>query len=226
MDESIFFLINRYWVSPKLDMLMAIASSYDFWIPIIWAIALVCLWRGGAKLRLWLASLVLTLCIVSTITDSLKKFVHRPRPFQALAGVRRVDLDRHTKPRILAIDKPLEITFSPAPKLTPDDRTGRSFPSGHTTNNFAVATILILAYRRIGWCYVPVAALVAYSRIYVGAHWPSDVIVSSIYGIGLGLLCAALSDALWNYVGPRWFPNVWEQVPTLYARCHPTTVSE
>ena len=61
---------------------------------------------------------------------------------------------------------------------------GKSFPSSHTVTLFAAA--LVIAHFRRGWGALAfgLAALVGYSRIYFGAHWPSDVVPS----IGLGLL--------------------------------------
>jgi undecaprenyl-diphosphatase len=66
------------------------------------------------------------------------------------------------------------------------------FISGHATNTFAVITFIFLAlgsknkkYRFLLFIY---PALIAYSRIYLGVHYPSDVIVGGIYGVTLGLL--------------------------------------
>jgi undecaprenyl-diphosphatase len=67
-----------------------------------------------------------------------------------------------------------------------------SYPSGHTTTSFALAFLVALATwhkdRRIGLAFLAWAALVGYSRIYRGVHWPSDV----IGGVFAGLLSAAL----------------------------------
>lgn len=51
-------------------------------------------------------------------------------------------------------------------------------------NMFALATVIALFHRRWGMVMYVIAALVAYSRIYVGAHWPSDIPPS----IGMGIL--------------------------------------
>jgi membrane-associated phospholipid phosphatase len=64
-----------------------------------------------------------------------------------------------------------------------------SFPSGHSMVAFALAEVYGDAYGRY-WTY-PLAAVVGYSRIYLGAHWPSDVVAGALVGAGLGHICVA-----------------------------------
>ena len=191
VDEQVFRLINQQWTSPALDRLMAAASSFDLWWPFLALAVALSAWRGGARARWFLVTLGLLLAIGETLIDNpLKHAVHRLRPWQAMAGVRRVDLARQTRPRLLALFQPAEVTFTATP-VTPgadDPHPGRSFPSSHVVNNFCAAAALTLFYRRRGaWSFLP-AALVAYSRIYVGAHWPSDVLISMGLAVGLALL--------------------------------------
>ena len=63
-----------------------------------------------------------------------------------------------------------------------------SFPSGHTLSSVIGATILTDADRRFGWVAVPLAALIAFSRLYLYVHFPSDVLGAAILGIVLGRL--------------------------------------
>ena len=60
--------------------------------------------------------------------------------------------------------------------------TTASFPSGHATSAFAAAVALALLVPRAGWWALPLAALVAYSRVYLGVHYWSDVIAGAIVG--------------------------------------------
>lgn len=66
--------------------------------------------------------------------------------------------------------------------------TNYSFPSGHSANAFALAMTLYFYDKRIGIPALIFAAIIGISRIFVGAHWPSDVIVGAALGIGAGYL--------------------------------------
>ena len=57
-----------------------------------------------------------------------------------------------------------------------------SFPSGHATTAFAAAVALTLLVPRAGWWALPLAAVVAYSRVYLGVHYWSDIIAGALLG--------------------------------------------
>ncbi len=194
MDQRFFFLINRDWTHPTLDRIMAAASSLDLWLPLLIVLMVLVAWRGRARARGFLLCLALTLAINDVlIGDALKHLVQRPRPFQSTPGVRQVDLDHHARPRFLALFHPLDVKVSSGASVAAiPPGAGRSFPSNHTTNNFCAATLLTLFYRRRGAWYFLAAALVGWSRVYVGAHWPSDVLASALLASGWVLAAAAL----------------------------------
>ena len=95
------------------------------------------------------------------------------------------------------------------------NRGGPSFPSGHTTDNTVIALCCTLFYRRRGWLYWIVAAAVGYSRVYLGAHWPSDGIATVFLAGGETLIIIAALESLWRLIGPRQFPNVFQKHPSL-----------
>ena len=63
-----------------------------------------------------------------------------------------------------------------------------SFPSGHTIASFEAATALLLHNRKLGIPAMVLAALVAFSRLYLYVHYPTDVIASILLGVGLAFL--------------------------------------
>jgi undecaprenyl-diphosphatase len=212
MDQEAFYLINHYWAHPALDTVMAVASSWDFWWPFMVAGGLAILAFGGFRARMMLLAVGLSIGITDAlVVDSLKDLVKRPRPHEELMGARTLDLAK-AKPRVLALGKPLKEEYS-HPGIRPPH--GNSFPSGHASNNFAMATVVALFYRRWGWLAFLPAALVAYSRIYVGSHWPVDVLVSCFLGAGIALFVVAALDGLWRKCGGRWFRRCHVERPSL-----------
>lgn len=217
MDKTLLLLINRHWTSPALDSLMATITNFSVWMPVLVAAGLLLLWKGGIRERSFLIVAVLSVGLTDGLfTQFTKKWVHRPRPHEALAGVRQVSL-RRTHPAFVAVVQPPRVEYSPAPQeQAPAD--GRSFPSGHATNNAVIATTAVLFFRRWGWLYAVPAALVAYSRVYCGSHWPSDVIASAALGVLFAWLLARLYARLYQRLGPRWFPDWYRRHPDLIPR--------
>jgi undecaprenyl-diphosphatase len=214
MDEKLLFLINRDWASPGLDRVMALASSFDVWFPIISILVLVLWIRGSFQMR----AFILTAGLIVGINDgivsrTLKRMVDRPRPHQSHNDVRVVDFQKAT-PRLLAVGMPMKIEMS---RATLDDVEGRSFPSSHTTNTWSVAIAGLAFFGLRAWWLAGIAVLVSMSRIYVGSHWPSDVFVSIFIGCGSTLLLLALLKVMWERLGGRVLPRVHAKHPQLFA---------
>ncbi len=66
--------------------------------------------------------------------------------------------------------------------------TDYSFPSGHTLSSVIGATILTKTDRRFGYAAIPLAALIAFSRLYLYVHFPSDVLAAAVLGVVIGAL--------------------------------------
>ncbi len=78
-----------------------------------------------------------------------------------------------------------------------------SFPSGHTLASFEAATVLLLRKRSVGIPAMVFAVLVAFSRLYLYVHYPTDVLAGALLGAGLGLLACRLTDAAWARGGKQ-----------------------
>lgn len=88
----------------------------------------------------------------------------------------------------------------PEPKALVHVPHSSSFPSGHAASSFACATVLVLAAPRLAAPLSVLAAAIAFSRVYVGVHYPLDVLAGAAVGVLLGLAC---SKALRRLGGAR-----------------------
>ena len=75
-----------------------------------------------------------------------------------------------------------------------------SFPSGHTIASFEAAMVLLLRNRRFGIAALAVAILIAFSRLYLYVHYPTDVLASIVLGTGIGLLAVFVTNRSCAYL--------------------------
>jgi undecaprenyl-diphosphatase len=210
MDQAIFHLINESWTNPALDLFMAAISSSEIWKPLLALTGLIVVIFGGFKARACIFSILLSLLVAEQFTSLLKNAFDRHRPKQVQV-VRMVEMQK-TRPNFLSLFKRPTIRYSDE---SDRNNSGPSFPSGHMSNNTAIAICLTLFYRRRGALYWILTAAIGYSRIYLGAHWPSDIFATFFLATGETLLVIAVLELLWRGFAPRIAPAVSERHPSL-----------
>ena len=188
---------------------MAAVSDSEIWRPLFVAVGISALLFGGFKARAFVICLAFSLLIGSFVTSTLKSAVDRRRPKQ-VESVRMVQLQK-ARPKFLTLSQKPTIRFSDSSDRS---RSGPSFPSGHVATNTIIAVFCTMFYRR-GWLYWFVTALVGYSRIYLGAHWPSDVIATVFLGICESLFLLAVFQWIWKILGRKWTPQLFARHPSL-----------
>lgn len=196
-DLQLLQQINHGWSHPVLDWLMPAISAVNAWIPLFAVVVVLVFWRGGRNGRIMLLCAGLAIGIGDgVVSNVLKKAVGRVRPRDAVEGL---------VVRDLAPGRPDFVRLFKAPEQSPSkprkETRGKSFPSSHTVNMFALATVIALFHRRWGAFMYGVALLVAFSRVYVAAHWPSDIPPS----IAIGLLVGWGTVLLVRPLAERWF---------------------
>ena len=189
---------------------MAALSNVEIWRPFLIVVALCLVIWGGFKGRAFILCMLVALLISEHVTNLLKTAIDRHRPKQ-VQSVRMVVLQK-ARPEFLTLFKRPEIRYSDE---TDRHRSGPSFPSGHMTNNTVIAMGCTLFYRRRGAPYWILAAAIGYSRIYLGAHWPSDVVATLFLAAGETLLLLGAFELLWRWAGEKWMPNIYERHPSL-----------
>jgi undecaprenyl-diphosphatase len=84
----------------------------------------------------------------------------------------------------------------PLPESLVETPATYSFPSGHATVSFACATVLALAVPRLAVPLYALAVLISFSRVYVGVHFPLDVLAGAVLGIAIAIALRTLAGAL------------------------------
>lgn len=199
LDLALFRVVNSGLKNPFFDWVLPWFSANVLFLPALLVLAIGLVRWGGTRGRLLLFFLLLTFVLGDpVIVNSLKKLISRPRPFAAVP-------DLH---------------------LMVGRGSSGSMPSAHAANWCAGALVAAVFYRRSLAFMLPLAMLVCLSRVYVGAHYPSDVLGGALLGTSYAALVLWGSQALWQSLGRRWFPLWWNELPSLINPAQPAKPGE
>lgn len=162
MDKSVFLFFNAYLIHPTLDILMPMFTKFSFWVIPGLLVAALFVMRERKKALLVLGLGALAVVMSDLISNQvIKVLVARPRPCH---------------PEF----------FVEGGRFLLGTRRSFSFPSSHSMNMFSAAMLLFCFYPRRWYCFFPFAAMIAYTRVYCGVHYPADVLAGAVFGCFLG----------------------------------------
>lgn len=198
LDIALLRLINHSLANRVFDVIMPYLSGKTILVPLI-LLAVVALWiRGGRRGRMMVVMSALSVLVVNEfVCAPIKAAIQRPRPALTIPDVRLPD----TEPG--------------SPK--PTSSIG-SMPSAHSASMAALAAVAFVYFRKSWRLTVPLALSVGFSRVYLGVHYPSDVLAGLVAGAVTGWLFLLFLDLLWRWAGGSWFPLWWERLPSLRLR--------
>lgn len=189
-NVMLFYFINLGMENPFFNFLMPLIT--DFGSFIAWGIICVLLFIfGGEKGRKVSIIGLLALVLANIVVYELKYLVAEPRPFLVLSNVHQLISESEIY----------------------------SFPSGHAASSFSVAAVIGLKYkfnikgRDYSWLYPLIAfsILIGFSRIYIGVHYPLDVVFGAIVGIVSAAIALQLGDN--NFVDRIAGLPLWDKLP-------------
>ncbi|MBI5045696.1 MAG: phosphatase PAP2 family protein [Candidatus Niyogibacteria bacterium] len=160
MDLTLFNYLNSF--AGRFDWLdtffIFLASYLEYWL-VGGLVALAIFYRNQRGFRMLIDSLIAVLFSRFIVTEIIRFFYAKPRPFEVVDVYRLID---HS--------------------------TGSAFPSGHAAFFFALAMVVFLYDRVWGSVFFAGAVLISISRVVGGIHWPADILGGAVVGILSGIL--------------------------------------
>ena len=171
LDYIVIHWVNTEWTNPLLDTIMPLLRKEIFWSPLYVFLIAFSFINFGKKAYWFVLFALLTVGTTDYISSHVvKKSVQRIRPCNSIHDFEVIERVRCGN--------------------------GFSFTSSHATNHFGLATFLFstigtLFRRRRGWLFVW-AGSISIAQVYVGVHYPLDIIGGTILGLLIGKLWAML----------------------------------
>ena len=168
IDGGVLLWIQEYLRTPILNAIMIFITTLGD-KGYIWIAATIALLIPKKTRKIGVMSAIALLGSLLINNELIKNLVKRPRPF---------------------------VTFTDLQILIPTP-SQYSFPSGHTSSSFAAAAVFYRHLpKKIGIPSIILAGLIGFSRLYIGVHYPTDVIA----GVVMGVFLSYLAEILINFI--------------------------
>jgi len=160
MNEKIFLSINSLAGHWSwLDSLMVFSAEYLIYLMVLGVLVYV-IWDYKRYRDMAIVAIGSAIMARFIVASSIRYFYYHARPYFVIAETN------------------LLLAF----------KTESSFPSGHTIFVFALTTGVYQYNKKMGWWFYAGAALVGFSRIFTGVHWPYDIISGAVLGVLVGMV--------------------------------------
>jgi undecaprenyl-diphosphatase len=172
-DYWLFSHINQRWTSPILDNVFLFVREAELWVPFYLFLLVFMAINFGKKGWLWSLYLIMTVIVSDTISSHLIKdrLVYRLRPCGNPLWAETIHFLANYCP------------------------VSSSFTSSHACNHFAMAVFIYRTLRPVSrwWSLILLwAFIISYAQVYVGVHYPLDVICGGILGSVIGWLVSVI----------------------------------
>ena len=172
-DSWLFLKINTAWTNSFLDSIFPWWREANTWVPLYLFFIIFAFLNFKRKAVPWILFVVITLILTDQISSTyIKNWVERPRPCRD------------------------ELLMSQVRLILNNCPGGYSFPSSHATNHFGFAMFIFITLKPVlkkwGWLFFVWAATICYGQVYVGVHYPVDILCGAILGSSIGYLTAKL----------------------------------
>ncbi|MFY7900161.1 MAG: phosphatase PAP2 family protein [Chitinophagaceae bacterium] len=182
-DQQLFLQLNKEFTHPFFDNIAPWWRDSNTWLPLYLFLLVFVFVNFGKNAWIWLVFVILTITLSDQVSSGIiKKYFERPRPCS--------DIDFQWNVRLLL--KHCSGAFS--------------FTSSHAANHFALAVFLSKTLNEFigkwNWVLYAWAASIGYAQIYVGVHYPFDVIGGTIVGLLIGFAVAKFYNTSIKIIAP------------------------
>jgi membrane-associated phospholipid phosphatase len=170
VDTVLMHFINVSLSNPVTTFIMPIITDDSFLRVLYAASMVIILWKGDRRLRWMVLFSGIALALTDQIASNwLKHWFERPRPCATLTDI----------------------------LVLVNCGSGYSMPSSHAANSFAQAVLFSVHYKSWRPYLLTFASLIAISRVFVGVHYPFDVLVGAAIGSIIGFGVAVIYERIW-----------------------------